>query len=100
MESSSPSGFGGIKFGCEPVLHVVGVGDFAIAVSFVVFGKFFGGVESEWLWGISPEGIGSIGMLINFVVTLVVSRITPPPPQHVVDLVDEMRLPREGPVAS
>ncbi|MFP8871317.1 MAG: VC_2705 family sodium/solute symporter, partial [Myxococcota bacterium] len=67
---------------------------------YIVYFKFFGGVESEWLWGISPEGIGSIGMLINFVVTLVVSRITPPPPQHVVDLVDEMRLPREAPVAS
>ena len=67
---------------------------------YIVYFKFFGGVESEWLWGISPEGIGSIGMLINFVVTLVVSRITPPPPQHVVDLVDEMRLPREGPAAS
>lgn len=67
---------------------------------YIVYFKFFGGLESEWLWGISPEGIGSIGMLINFVVTLVVSRITPPPPQHVVDLVDEMRLPREGPAAS
>jgi cation/acetate symporter len=68
--------------------------------SYISYFKFFGGVESQWLFGISPEGIGAIGMVINFVVTLVVSRITPPPPQHVVDLVDEMRLPREGPIAS
>jgi cation/acetate symporter len=47
----------------------------------------------RWLLGISPEGIGTIGMLINFAVTLAISRITPPPPQEVLDLVDKVRGP-------
>jgi len=44
--------------------------------------------------GISPEGIGTIGMLINFGVALVVSHFTPPPPQEIADLVERVRLPR------
>ena len=49
-----------------------------------------GGPESWWL-GISPEGIGTVGMLINFGVTLTISRFTPPPPPEVQALVDEIR---------
>ena len=37
----------------------------------------------NWLFGISPEGIGVVGMLLNFVVMLVVTRLTPPPPAQV-----------------
>ncbi|HZV47129.1 MAG TPA: sodium:solute symporter family protein [Thermodesulfovibrionales bacterium] len=48
-----------------------------------------------WLWGISPEGIGTIGMLINFVVTYVVSKITKEPPKAVQDMVASLRYPRE-----
>ncbi len=48
-----------------------------------------------WLWGISPEGIGTIGMLINFVVTFVVSKITKEPPKAVQDMVASLRYPRE-----
>jgi cation/acetate symporter len=51
-------------------------------------------VKENWLFGISPEGIGSVGMLINFAVAIVVSRLTAPPPQHVQDLVDSIRVPR------
>ena len=51
-----------------------------------------GGAE-DWWFGISPEGIGSLGMLINFAVTLTVSRFTPPPPAEVQALVEEIRLP-------
>jgi cation/acetate symporter len=51
-------------------------------------------VPENWLFGISPEGIGSVGMLLNFVVAIVVSRLTAPPPQHVQDLVDSIRVPR------
>jgi cation/acetate symporter len=47
----------------------------------------------EWLLGISPEGIGAVGMLLNFAVTLIVSRLTPPPPEDVQRLVEEIRLP-------
>ncbi|WP_194776697.1 sodium:solute symporter family protein [Pararhodonellum marinum] len=48
----------------------------------------------HWWFGISPEGIGSIGMLINFVVCYVVSKFTPPPPQKVQDLIQDIRIPR------
>jgi cation/acetate symporter len=51
-------------------------------------------LPENWLFGISPEGIGSVGMLLNFAVAIVVSRLTAPPPQHVQDLVDSIRVPR------
>jgi cation/acetate symporter len=47
-----------------------------------------------WWFGISPEGIGTLGMLLNFGVTIVVSRFTPPPPAQVQVLVDLIRVPR------
>jgi len=50
--------------------------------------------SSEWLFGISPEGIGTIGMVLNFVVAWVVSRLTPPPPEHIQHLVEDIRVPR------
>ncbi|MCY3931999.1 MAG: cation acetate symporter, partial [Acidobacteria bacterium] len=49
----------------------------------------------DWLFGISPEGIGAVGMLINFALALIVSRFTKPPPAEVQQLVSEIRLPRE-----
>jgi cation/acetate symporter len=48
----------------------------------------------NWFFGISPEGIGTLGMLLNLVVTLVISRLTPAPPQDIQDLVEEIRIPR------
>ena len=51
---------------------------------------------SEWLFGISPEGIGTLGMLLNFAVTLVVSRLTPPPPAEVQQLIEDIRLPHKS----
>jgi cation/acetate symporter len=48
----------------------------------------------RWFFGISPQGIGTVGMLINFAVTLVVSRLTPPPSQEIQDLVESIRIPR------
>jgi cation/acetate symporter len=48
----------------------------------------------HWLWGISPEGIGTIGMLLNIAVTYAISHTTAPPPAHIQDLVDHIRVPR------
>jgi len=53
----------------------------------------------HWWLGISPEGIGTVGMLLNFAVTIVVSRITPEPPEVVQILVDKVRIPRGAGVA-
>ncbi len=46
-----------------------------------------------WCFGISAEGIGTIGCLLNFVVTWTVSRLTPPPPRSVQELVESVRIP-------
>ena len=48
----------------------------------------------HWLFGISTEGIGTVGMLLNFLVAFTVSRFTPPPPEHVRRLVADIRVPR------
>ena len=50
----------------------------------------------HWWFGISPQGIGTLGMLLNFAVTMTVSRFTPPPPEYVQDLVDSIRIPRRA----
>jgi cation/acetate symporter len=47
----------------------------------------------HWLFGISPEGIGTAGMALNFAVALIVSRFTPPPPKEIDELVSDIRIP-------
>ena len=51
-------------------------------------------VPENWLLGISAEGIGVIGMLINFAVALLVSRVTAAPPAEIGELVERIRTPR------
>jgi len=51
--------------------------------------------KDYWWFGISPEGIGTIGMLLNTTVALTVSRFTPPPPPEIQKLVERIRIPRE-----
>jgi len=51
---------------------------------------------THWWGGISPEGIGTVGMILNFVVMIIVSNITKPPPQDVQDLVGSLRYPKES----
>lgn len=65
--------------------------------SYIIFFKFVQpGMNSpeHWFLGISPEGIGTVGMMLNFIVASVVSRATPAPPKKVQDLVEEIRYPR------
>ena len=49
--------------------------------------------SSDWWFGISPEGFGSIAMLCNFLISIVVSYLTTPPPSKVVHLVENIRIP-------
>ncbi len=64
------------------------------------FGIFDGGkdavdaLKDGWWFGISPEGFGTVAMLANFAVALVVSYMTPPPPQSVQEIVENIRIPR------
>jgi cation/acetate symporter len=51
--------------------------------------------SENWLFGISPEGIGALGMFLNFLVANVVMKFTAAPPQEVKDLVDHIRVPEE-----
>jgi cation/acetate symporter len=52
------------------------------------------GTPNQHWFKISPEGIGALGMLVNFVVAIGVSMVTPPPPAYIGDLVERIRLPR------
>ena len=66
-----------------------------VFTAFYIIGvKFYG--MSSWLFGISPEGIGTVGMMLNFIVTLVVSRLTPPPPPEVQEMVARLRSPEDN----
>ncbi len=51
-------------------------------------------VADNWLLGISPEGIGTIGMVVHFAVAITVAKLTAPPPASVADLVESIRVPR------
>ena len=54
----------------------------------------FGIGLDPWLFGISPQGIGTIGMMIGFAVTWAVSRVTPEPPERIREMVEELRYPK------
>ena len=47
----------------------------------------------NWFLGIAPEAFGSVGALINFAVAFTVSSMTPPPPEHIQHLVEDIRIP-------
>jgi cation/acetate symporter len=49
--------------------------------------------QEHWWWGISPEGFGTMGMLVNFAVSILVSRFTPAPPEEVQGIVENIRIP-------
>jgi cation/acetate symporter len=51
-------------------------------------------VVEHWLFGISPEGIGVVGMLLNFIVIVTVSYMTSAPPERIQHMVDHIRIPR------
>lgn len=54
-------------------------------------------IADNWLFGISPEGIGVIGMCLNFVVAIAVSYATAPPPAAIQRMVEHIRVPRHFP---
>ena len=70
------------------------------------FGIFDGGKEAvaglqaDWWFGISPEGFGSIAMLVNFAVALIINAFTEDPPENVQQMVEEIRIPSGAPQAS
>lgn len=63
-------------------------------IAYIVYFKFLGGTPDQYWFGISPEGIGTLGMIINLIVSLSVSQITSEPPAEVQEIVENIRIPR------
>jgi cation/acetate symporter len=62
-------------------------------IGYIIYFQFLGGKKENYLFGITPEGIGFVGMLINFVVAFLVSRCTPAPPLEVQEMVENIHIP-------
>lgn len=73
---------------------VVGLIFTATYISYFKFMKQELNSAEHWFMGISPEGIGTLGMLLNFVIAIVVSKYSPPPPEEIGELVERVRYPR------
>ena len=57
------------------------------------FGWFGGGTNKDWWFGISPEGFGSFAMMLNFLVSIAISRFTPAPDIKIQKLIEDIRNP-------
>ena len=76
---------------------IVGI---TFTMAYIIYFQFLGGTADQYWMGITPEGIGFIGMLLNFGVTLSLSRLTPPPPEEVQEMVESIHLPNDSGEAS
>ncbi|MDN7126865.1 cation acetate symporter [Pseudidiomarina sp. 1ASP75-14] len=79
---------------------VVGV---LFTLAYIIYFKFMNPAANNaenWLFGISPEGIGTLGMLINFAVSYIVHKLTGDAPQATQDLVESIRYPKGAGVAT
>ncbi len=66
---------------------------------YIIYFKFINpqaNTSENWWFGISPEGIGTLGMLLNFAVSLSLEKFFPPPPDAVQQMVEDIRVPRRG----
>jgi cation/acetate symporter len=73
---------------------VVGLVSTITYISYFKFVNPAANVPENWFMEISPEGFGTVGMALNFMVSFTVSKFTPPPPAHIQDLVEDIRIPR------
>ncbi|CAE6945091.1 MULTISPECIES: sodium:solute symporter family protein [Pseudomonas] len=64
--------------------------------SYIVYYKFINPTAgaADWWFGISPEGIGTLGMIFNFVVAVAVASVTSAPPERIQHLIEDIRVPR------
>jgi cation/acetate symporter len=70
---------------------------FTFTAAYIIYFKVIdpaANTPDNWWFGVSPEGIGTIGMMINFAVATAVASLTPPPPEHIRRLVEEIRIPK------
>ncbi len=85
---------------------VVGISLMLFYILKFKFGIFDGGKEAveglkeSWWLGISPEGFGTIAMIVNFIVAIAVNKLTPEPPEEVQEIVEHIRIPSGAEEAS
>ena len=75
---------------------IVGI---TFTATYIIYFKFIQpehNTTEHWWLGISPEGIGALGMVLNFLVASIVSLATPAPPREIQELVDEIRMPQNS----
>ena len=68
----------------------------AVTASYIIYFKFLNthlNISDNWFMGISPEGFGFVGMLINFTTAIITSSFYKKPPNHVYDMIDNIRRP-------
>ena len=73
---------------------VVGV---VFTLSYIIYFRFINpavDTPENWLFGISPEGIGTVGMILNFIVALTVLKFTKDAPEEIQELVESIRYPK------
>ena len=68
----------------------------AFTFSYIVYYKFIFPTAgpADWWFGISPEGIGTLGMIFNFIAAIAVAKITAAPPEHIQHIIEDIRIPR------
>ncbi|MEC8313638.1 MAG: sodium:solute symporter family protein [Verrucomicrobiota bacterium] len=69
---------------------IAGIG---FTFSYIVYFQFMGGTPDQYFLGITPEGIGFIGMIINFIISFLVCIFTSSPPEDVIEMVEEIHIP-------
>ena len=57
------------------------------------FDWFGGGSKEDWWFGISPEGFGTVAMIVNFGVSLLIAFVSPKPPEEIQEMVENIRIP-------
>lgn len=62
-------------------------------IMFIASTSFLGDMSPNWFFGIEPNAFGAIGAIVNFTVASIVSRVTQAPPEHIQNLVDNIRVP-------
>jgi cation/acetate symporter len=67
---------------------------YILAYKGVFFEPILANTPDNWLFGISPEGIGTVGMVLNFIVAFAVSKVTAEPPEHIQHMVEDIRVPK------
>lgn len=61
--------------------------------AYIIYFQFLGGTKDQYILGISPEGIGFVGMLINFATSFIISALTPAPPEEIQEMVENIHIP-------